>query len=427
MYLARFRIDQASFVASAADISAEITPLIPPLAESALLGSSDCGFAVRVSSTTDGKINRRLLINASEDRSAAVEKIVEESQLQPTSNLQVAQNENEYNSMTEAPGAQQIWIDHSGYSSKGKNFASDFRVLPLLSSLLSLAGKNHSSFTYQLNATYLPHDREIERQARKLIAGINLESSLPPLVRDMQKMLANRLTSSVYLIDELLGYDSLAALEEGQKLIDEHFNETTRKIGFLKPPLELGDFSDLFSSGVHSTKLFGPQPLIATAAAAMSPDDIRRLLNSRLIASTPTGKAEAKSLDAFISYSSSNFAEAARACEFLENKGLSCWIAPRDIRPGEPYPGAIIRALDAVRALVVLVSQASNISPHVHREIERALHRRAVIVPLRVEDMTPTGSMEYLLGMCHWLNAFNGGFDSALEQLYHRLIALGGK
>jgi hypothetical protein len=418
-------MDQASFVASAATISPRVPLLVPTTVESALLHCTDCGFAVRVSTTGDGSVQRHLLMNAAEDQSTVVQRTIERLQQDSAEAIDVAQGQTDYNAITSSTGAEQVWIDHAGYSNKGRSVASDFRVLPLLSSLLSLAIESHVSFTYQLNADYSPHNRETERQARKYIAAINSESDLPPLVRDMQRMLANRLTSSVYLIDELLAYDSRAALQAGLRLINRHFAETTQKVGFVDPPLQFGSFDDLFVSGIHSSKLFGPQSLIATAAGAMPPDDMRQLLRSRVIGiSRAPAIGESKASVAFISYSSSDFARAVRTCEFLENRGLSCWIAPRDIRPGEAYPEAIISALENVRALVVLVSGASNLSPHVHREIERALHHRAVIVPLRVEDMTPTGSMEYLLSTCQWLNGFNGNFDTALDQLYVRLAAL---
>jgi len=112
------------------------------------------------------------------------------------------------------------------------------------------------------------------------------------------------------------------------------------------------------------------------------------------------------------------------AVRHLESHGIGCWIAPRNILPGEPYPDAIIRGINGSQVLVIMLSDASNLSPHVHREIERALHRNAVIIPLRLEDIQPTGSMEYLLAMCQWIDAQGGQLTTALDGLLERLKGL---
>jgi non-specific serine/threonine protein kinase len=66
---------------------------------------------------------------------------------------------------------------------------------------------------------------------------------------------------------------------------------------------------------------------------------------------------------------------------------------------------AIIEAIEASRVMVLVLSHASNESPQVKREIERAVHHRMPIVPFRVEEVFPSGAMEYFLSTPHWLNA----------------------
>ena len=53
----------------------------------------------------------------------------------------------------------------------------------------------------------------------------------------------------------------------------------------------------------------------------------------------------------FISYASSDKAIADRICGALENAGVSCWIAPRNIEPGTDFPTAIVEAISSARAL----------------------------------------------------------------------------
>ena len=43
--------------------------------------------------------------------------------------------------------------------------------------------------------------------------------------------------------------------------------------------------------------------------------------------------------DAFISYSSKDKTIADAVCARLEARGIRCWIAPRDVRPGAPVWG----------------------------------------------------------------------------------------
>jgi hypothetical protein len=77
--------------------------------------------------------------------------------------------------------------------------------------------------------------------------------------------------------------------------------------------------------------------------------------------------------DAFLSYSSQDKTIANAMCHYLEQRGLRCWIAPRDVRPGEDYAAEIIDAIMASRALVVVFSANANASKHVKSEVERAV------------------------------------------------------
>lgn len=66
--------------------------------------------------------------------------------------------------------------------------------------------------------------------------------------------------------------------------------------------------------------------------------------------------------DTFISYSSKDKTTADAVCAVLEQAGIRCWIAPRDIRPGGEYGGAIIEAIDQCRVMVLIFSSGANSS-----------------------------------------------------------------
>ncbi len=107
----------------------------------------------------------------------------------------------------------------------------------------------------------------------------------------------------------------------------------------------------------------------------------------------------------FISYSSPDRALANDLCQYLEAQGISCWIAPRDVVPGSDFPGSIIDAIDASTVMVLIFSKSSNSSPHVMRELTRAVTRNMLIIPFRIEEILPTKNMDYLINIAQWFNA----------------------
>jgi TolB-like protein/Flp pilus assembly protein TadD len=119
----------------------------------------------------------------------------------------------------------------------------------------------------------------------------------------------------------------------------------------------------------------------------------------------------------FISYSSADAALANRLCDAVEASGIPCWIAPRDVRAGEVYADAIVQAINACRAMVVLLSKTSLESSHVLREIERASSKKRSIIALRVGSFSLPPAFEYFLSASHWLDASDGRTDKAITQL----------
>ena len=111
---------------------------------------------------------------------------------------------------------------------------------------------------------------------------------------------------------------------------------------------------------------------------------------------------------AFISYSSEDKNVAFGVCKVLEAGGVMCWIAPRDVMAGRPYSGQISEAIRRARVFVLILSQKSDQSRQVLREVERAAHSRLHILAFRIEDFEPSDHLGYFLSVEHWLNAFEG-------------------
>jgi formylglycine-generating enzyme required for sulfatase activity len=121
--------------------------------------------------------------------------------------------------------------------------------------------------------------------------------------------------------------------------------------------------------------------------------------------------------DVFISYSSHDKAVADAICSKLENNKIRCWIAPRDILPGDIYGKAIINAIVECSMMVVVFSAKANRSTHVNKEVERAVSKEKVIIPFRIEDILPTEAMEFALSNTHWLDAMTQPLESHISKL----------
>ena len=80
--------------------------------------------------------------------------------------------------------------------------------------------------------------------------------------------------------------------------------------------------------------------------------------------------------DVFISYSSKDKEIANAIREFLEKKGIVCWIAPRNIPPGATYAESIIGAINKCRLVILVFSSNANQSGHVKNEIEHASKKK---------------------------------------------------
>lgn len=121
--------------------------------------------------------------------------------------------------------------------------------------------------------------------------------------------------------------------------------------------------------------------------------------------------------DVFISYSSEDKAVADAVCANLENKKIRCWIAPRDIPPGEEWGKSIIDAINQSKVFVLVFSKSADHSPQVLREVERAVNREIPIIPIRIDNVLPHNSMEYYISTTHWLDAISPPLENHINKL----------
>ena len=120
--------------------------------------------------------------------------------------------------------------------------------------------------------------------------------------------------------------------------------------------------------------------------------------------------------DVFISYSTKNGDVANKVCHVLEQNGIKCWIAPRNISSGRIYIDEIADAVKSTRIVVLIFSEFSQESQYVRNEINMAFSHKIPILSVNIDDSLPKEDMEYYLKVTQWLPAFPNP-DNVLETL----------
>lgn len=128
-------------------------------------------------------------------------------------------------------------------------------------------------------------------------------------------------------------------------------------------------------------------------------------------------------MQVFVSHHSSTRDVAMHVTRFLEAHGITCWVAPRDVRPGEDWDAEISRGLGTSAAFILLFSQGADDSRHVKRELMMADQAGLPVFLLRLEDIQPD-RLQYLLVAQQWIDWIDRR-DATLDALATRLTDIG--
>ncbi len=90
--------------------------------------------------------------------------------------------------------------------------------------------------------------------------------------------------------------------------------------------------------------------------------------------------------DVFISYKAEEAEDANWVKSVLETNGLSCWMAPACIPGGSNYAMEIPRAIRGCKVFVLLLSDRSQSSMWVSKEVDCAINYGKVILPFMLEN-----------------------------------------
>ena len=131
-------------------------------------------------------------------------------------------------------------------------------------------------------------------------------------------------------------------------------------------------------------------------------------------------------LSAFISHAKADAKKAQEIAASLEERGLKCWIAPRDVTAGRTYGDEIIRGIESAKAFVLVLSKGSNGSAFVAREVERAVSKQKPIFVIRLANIEPAPALELFISGTQWIDAFPGKLGPHIGKLAKLLGEDGG-
>jgi hypothetical protein len=99
----------------------------------------------------------------------------------------------------------------------------------------------------------------------------------------------------------------------------------------------------------------------------------------------------------FISYKSETEKQALDVVRRLEDAGIDCWIACRDIPVGSDYIDEIPTAIEECPFFILLLSRQIHISPWVKLELKQAISSGKQVLPLMLHDFKLHPSYTFML------------------------------
>ena len=104
-------------------------------------------------------------------------------------------------------------------------------------------------------------------------------------------------------------------------------------------------------------------------------------------------------------------------CSRLEERGLRCWIAPRNILAGsQNYERDIMKGVESCRLFLLVSSFKSIYSEDCEMELKAAVLDDKALYSYRIDDTPYDGAFEKALGKVQWLDASDDPY-AHLEQL----------
>lgn len=119
----------------------------------------------------------------------------------------------------------------------------------------------------------------------------------------------------------------------------------------------------------------------------------------------------------FISYSSIDYETAMMIRNVLEENEIVCWMAPESIPMGGDYSNEIPEAIETCDAFLLVLSQKSQLSNWVPKELDLAITYNKPIIPFQIDNGIITKSFNFRLTNIQRIEALQD-----LDRSYRKLI-----
>ena len=129
--------------------------------------------------------------------------------------------------------------------------------------------------------------------------------------------------------------------------------------------------------------------------------------------------------DVFISYKTEEFDEANWVKTTLETNGISCWMAPMCIPGGSSYALEIPQAIRECKVFVLILSQKSQESKWVPRELDQAINDGKTVLPFMLENCPLKDDFNFYLTNVQRYAAYESK-TLAMERMIKEIKALIG-
>jgi TIR domain len=125
----------------------------------------------------------------------------------------------------------------------------------------------------------------------------------------------------------------------------------------------------------------------------------------------------------FISYARKDLRVAERMRVDLERRGFPCWIDHRNLELGGDFAEEIVKSIRSCKIFLILLSSHANNSREMPKEIVLADNAGLLVIPVRIEEILPSGAFAFQLATRQWVDLFRD-WDSGIERLASRIATV---
>lgn len=114
---------------------------------------------------------------------------------------------------------------------------------------------------------------------------------------------------------------------------------------------------------------------------------------------------EGKRSPVFLSHTTANADMMQEIADYIEERNIPCWYAPRNIPPGDEYDFRIAEDIEKlVGAVVVLITEEVAHSKYVPKEITLAYKYSKKVIPLVIDNAPIPKNLEFKLANVQWVD-----------------------